>query len=148
MLPQRKRLPHDVPSWVPDGERYFITINCRQRCVNTLCRPTCSLRLFDSIRAYEARSRWYMAALVLMPDHLHLIASFPRSPGITATIRAWKGFQAKHADVDWQSGFFEHRLRSDREFSEKVQYVLMNPVRRGLAQSWREWPYVFVRGDW
>ena len=37
-LPQRHQLPHAIPAWVPDGARYFITINCRERGRNQLCR--------------------------------------------------------------------------------------------------------------
>jgi len=37
-LPERKRLPHQTPAWVPDVARYFITVNCRERGRNQLCQ--------------------------------------------------------------------------------------------------------------
>jgi hypothetical protein len=37
-FPTRARLGHEVPSWVPDGAFFFITINCIPRQANQLCR--------------------------------------------------------------------------------------------------------------
>ncbi len=88
-----------------------------------------------------------MWAMVIMPDHLHMIASFS-SVGIQSIIRSWKGYQAKSYAIDWQSGFFEHRLRNDKEFTEKFWYILNNPVRKGWAAEWSEWPHLFARGKW
>ncbi len=47
--PQRERLHHTVPSWVPAGETYFITMCCAERTINQLATPavfnvmTCAL---------------------------------------------------------------------------------------------------------
>jgi hypothetical protein len=34
----RRRLRHDVPMWVGEGARYFITVCCASRGINQLCR--------------------------------------------------------------------------------------------------------------
>ena len=41
-------------------------------------------------------------------------------------------------------GFFEHRLRNDEYFEEKVDYVLQNPVRAGLAADRKDWPFTLL----
>ncbi len=147
-LPIRKKLPHDIPSWVADGSRYFITINCARRGGDDLVADGRGLKLLESIAAYEALQKWYMHAMVVMPDHVHMIATFHRIPGIQATIKAWKSFHARGGGLSWQSGFFEHRLRNDAEFSEKLSYTLLNPVRKGLVVDWKDWSFTFVRGSW
>lgn len=76
-----------------------------------------------------------------MPDHLHFIATFDLEDGLAARIRAWKAYQARTLAVEFQSGFFEHRLRSEAEFVEKADYIRQNPVRRGLVSDANEWPY-------
>jgi len=47
------------------------------------------------------------------------------------------GFQKPH----WQEGFFDHLLRSHDSYSEKWDYVRMNPVRAGLSRTPEAWPY-------
>lgn len=147
MLPRRKKQPHDVPSWVSDDSRYFITINCRVRGEDALCGPGKARGLVESIAVYESMGKWYVFAMVIMPDHVHRIASFARDPGLRRAVQSWKGFHAKNAGIAWQSGFFEHRLRNEHEFTEKVSYVLMNPVRAGLTAQWQAWSHRFVRGE-
>ncbi len=144
-LPERKRLPHQIPAWVPEGARYFITVNCRARGRNQLCQAGVAEALLSSVEIYETLDHWYPWLLVVMPDHVHLIASFNREQGLQQVMAAWKGYHAKHHGIDWQSGFFEHRLRSSAEFVEKAAYVRLNPVRKGLAANASEWPYLWER---
>lgn len=80
-----------------------------------------------------------------MPDHIHLIATFNRQRGIQRTITAWKSFHAKQLKIDWQSDYFEHRLRSDDHYREKASYIRMNPVRKGLIAEADKWPYLWQR---
>ena len=148
MLPQRKKLPHEIPPWVAEGRRYFITINCKNRSEDTLCSHGRAPEILRSIEVYEDLQKWFVHALVIMPDHLHLVGTFSRTPGIRATIRAWKAFHARRLGIHWQADFFEHRLRDEDAFTVKIQYLLMNPVRSGLVDEWKKWPYTFVRGDW
>ena len=141
--PQRKRLPHDIPSWVPDGARYFVTINCAQRGADSLCRSGVAEALIEGIRVYQQQGRWYVWLLVVMPDHVHLIVSANRERGLRRTVSAWKGYFARTVGIRWQAGFFEHRLRSDSEFDEKAAYVRASPVRKGLVTHDPDWPYVW-----
>ena len=41
----------------------------------------------------------------------------------------------------WQSGFFDHILRSDESYAGKWNYVRNNPVRAGLVATADQWPY-------
>ena len=113
-----------------------------------MCASGLAAVLMDSVTIYENLGKWYVPAFVVMPDHIHLIAVFARQFGIGPTVRAWKGYHAKRSGIAWQSGFFEHRLRNDAEYIEKLAYVRMNPVRKGLVADWTKWPHTLVRGDW
>ena len=146
-LPERKKLMHAIPSWVPDGARYFITINCRVRGNNQLCREPVAPSLLESVEVYERLGRWYPWLLVVMPDHVHLLASFDRQLGLRRVIAAWKSYHAKQQGIVWQPDFFEHRLRTDDEFVEKAAYVRQNPFRKGLVARVEDWPYLWERGS-
>lgn len=41
----------------------------------------------------------------------------------------------------WQKGFFDHVLRSEESYSEKWDYVRLNPIRAGLVVQAEDWPY-------
>ncbi|MEY2498851.1 MAG: REP-associated tyrosine transposase [Verrucomicrobiota bacterium] len=143
--PIRKRLSHDVPLWVdPAKECYFITISCRHRGRNQLALPDVAKALLETIQHRNENLVWYVHVALLMPDHLHMLVSFPQSPKRLQTILSkWKEWTAKKLGISWQRDFFEHRLRQDESFRQKANYILHNPVRAGLVATAEEWPHMF-----
>ena len=146
MRPVRKQLPHEVPNWVdPDEAVHFITICCQSRGVNELTTACIAQGLLESIEHRHRRCDWYMHLALLMPDHVHFIASFPeRAKDMKTVISKWKEWTAKSLKIEWQRDFFEHRLRGDESFEEKADYIRANPVRAGLIANVERWPHVFV----
>ncbi len=82
-----------------------------------------------------------------LPDYLHLVIS-PSAECDTAAFvgqvknlvqrEAWKrGFPG----LIWQESFFDHFLRSDEQVEAVMEYVLKNPVRRGMVSRWEEYPF-------
>ncbi len=142
-VPGRRPLWHEVPPWIdPDESEYFVTICCRLRGVNQLCRPEVVDVLLTSARFYGEQRKWFLAPFLVMPDHVHMLASFARAYKIEAVISAWKRYTATKAGVQWQDRFFEHRLRSNESAEEKCNYILNNPLRAGLVEEASAWPYV------
>jgi len=45
----------------------------------------------------------------------------------------------------WQPESFDHVLRSSESLDAKIEYVLSNPVRRGLVRNWRDYPWVWKK---
>jgi putative transposase len=41
----------------------------------------------------------------------------------------------------WQRDYFDHFLRAADSYSEKWDYVSMNPVRKSLCSRTEEWPW-------
>jgi putative transposase len=143
-LPRRKALPHGVPEWVKAGEVFFVTICCARRVDNELCRAEVSNVLFEAIQFRQTRGDWHVHLLILMPDHLHMLVSFPRDVDMKKVIANFKELTAKKAGVEWQRDYFDHRLRSDESFDEKAHYIRMNPVRKGLVSRNEDWPYMWM----
>jgi putative transposase len=144
-LPERKRLPHDVPLFVDlRREIYFITIGCAERNRNELAVPKVAAALYHSIVYQNQRRVWFAHLFMLMPDHVHALLSFPpEGKPIKEVIRLWKHWTAVKIGIHWQRDFFEHRLRHDESRREKADYILNNPVRAGLVGSASDWPYVW-----
>jgi putative transposase len=145
MLPERKTLPHEIPSWANNGSLFFITLCTRPRGLNQLCHPETAAWIKDSLDFRERRGDWQISLVLLMPDHLHALMSFPPTPGMKAAIASWKHYVSHERKIEWQRDFFEHRLRSNDSIIEKAHYIRMNPVRAGLIAAHESWPYVWSR---
>ena len=141
-VPQRKWLHHTTPSWVNEGS-FFITICCQQRGTSQLCLPDISAKLFEAVQLYHEKQRWYVSLWLLMPDHIHALVACPQNESLAKWIAAWKRHTSRNAGIEWQKGFFDHRLRKAESFEEKATYIWMNPVRKGLVESPEGWPYVW-----
>ena len=89
-----------------------------------------------------------MGTYVVMPDHVHLFVTPSADAVLLANwVRYWKSqFTRKHGDLNkgWQSDYWDRTLRSNESYAEKRDYVLNNPVRKGLVIRAEDWPY---RGD-
>jgi len=144
-LPRRKILRHDVPSWVPEGATFFITINSLPRGQNQLAIPAVANALMESIATRVDRGQWWPRLVPFMPDHLHALMVFPDAQDLTAVVRDWKRYTARKEGIRWQRDFFDHRIRNDESLKEKWNYVAQNPIRAGLVLSPDDWPYVFGR---
>jgi len=139
----RKKLPHTVPQWVSEGSWFFITIKCVPPGENQLCRGEIGSGVLAALVHNHDKLVWHCRLGLLMPDHLHAIIAFPREPGMASTIKNWKKLVAGRLQVKWQRDFFDHRLRNDLELQEKMSYILMNPVRKGLCERMEDWVWVY-----
>jgi len=84
---------------------------------------------------------------VLMPDHLHLLANL-RQVRLSSAVGHLKARIAHSANVQrgttaplWQRGFHDHALRRDDDVLTIARYIVANPVRAGLAESARAYPF-------
>jgi len=141
-LPQRSWLYHTPPSWARD-EIYFITLCCQLRGQNQLCTEKTAGNLLDSVRHYHEQGRWYSALWLLMPDHLHALVAVPPTETLGKAMSGWKRYTSTKLGIEWQHGFFDHRLRHDESYNEKATYIRMNPVRKGLVAKPEDWPHIW-----
>ncbi|HEY0794048.1 MAG TPA: hypothetical protein VGD78_23505 [Chthoniobacterales bacterium] len=145
---RRKPLDHlGVPPSVRWNAEFYLTLCCAERGRNVLCNGQIGHAVLQSACFYEQLNRWWVGVLVLMPDHLHGIFGFPYEHDMISAVRRWKRYLARTHALTFQRGFFDHRIRSAESYHEKAHYILQNPVRAGLVQSWEDWPYVFRRAS-
>ena len=163
-LPMRKRLNHRGPLSVGVSSAwYFITICAVERfdygrAVSMKPPPTPFIEhaneILEAARYRHERSAWRLVLFLIMPDHIHLIAHFPsvssdaavssKPPyhgGMQYVIADLKRWLSTKYDIRFQRDFFDTRLRDDAHFVEKYNYVLGNPIRKGLCATPSDWPY-------
>jgi putative transposase len=47
----------------------------------------------------------------------------------------------------WQRRYWEHLIRDDGDYSRHVDYCYYNPVRHGLVERVRDWPFSTYHRD-
>jgi len=140
---RRRHLHHETPNWVPDNASYFITICALPRGENHLAHDQIAQAIYDAIKHYYT-SRWYAELILVMPDHIHGIFTFNLERYQLRNIfMPCKSYLAKTHGINWQDDFFDHRLRDNREYIEKAEYIRQNPVRAALVEKAADWPYVW-----
>jgi REP element-mobilizing transposase RayT len=58
-------------------------------------------------------------------------------------LKNWPGVELEHFRQKhlWQTRFFDHVIRNDRDLQENYEYIAMNPVRRGYVTHPQFYPY-------
>ena len=146
----RRKLPH----LQVDDKPHFVTFCTNQRWI----LPQSVRSLVLECCLHQNGQRFDLKAAVIMPDHVHLIftpliakdamdvcslAEIMDSIKGTSAHRVNKALQRK--GKVWQTESFDHVLRSSENLDAKIQYVLENPVRRGLARDWHDYPWLWQK---
>jgi len=105
---------------------------------------------------HDNGKRYNLHAAVVMPDHVHLLLlplrdekSWPYS--LPTILKLLKGTSARGVNKlsgssgpVWQEESFDHVLRSQGSFGEKLEYLRQNPVRRGLVKKPEDYKWLWV----
>lgn len=117
---------------------------------------------FASLLNTAERHKWRLYSYRLMPDHLHFVSALPESAArkinagfrgivpvsILDHIAAFKRYTT--TQLWWKLGGYERlwqRSSYDRVIwhgdspEAAIHYVPNNPVRAGLVEDWRSYPY-------
>ena len=60
-----------------EQSRLFYTVCCKQRGKNQLSQPALANAILETVKHRNAQGIWYARLVLLMPDHVHLMLSFP-----------------------------------------------------------------------
>ena len=99
-----------------------------------------------SLSGLRKRLPFALCGYCLMPDHVHAIVFPHEESTISEVMRRFKlavyqKLKAVGSRVEpfWQSRFYDHAVRTRGEFDDTLQYIHMNPVRRGLVENPLAW---------
>lgn len=145
--PNRRRMPHDCPPWVKNGDVFFITIACVPRHHNHLALLPVASEIEASLRHQHRKGHWWVHLFLLMPDHLHGLLSFSYPHSLGQSVINWKRYLSRRTGVRWQRDFFDHRIRNPRALNETWEYIRQNPVRKGLVASAEAWIFQWTYAD-
>ena len=130
-----RRLPH----WQSPGAVYFITFRATSGELSPAERDAAAAACL-----HWHGSRMHVAALVVMPDHVHLLCKPRERPGgywpVPELVKSIKRFAAGEINrlrgtngAVWQDEYYDRIVRDGAEFDEKYGYIVDNPVRKELV---------------
>lgn len=102
--------------------------------------------------------KWTLYAAVIMPDHVHALAQPLALPGgavveLSEIIHSVKSFSVHKINKQrgsrgsiWQDERFDRIVRDEAEFLEKWQYIINNPQKKELVDSWEDYPWLYEKG--
>jgi putative transposase len=142
------------------GGTFFFTVVTFQR-QRFLTDPQCLPILRESIAEARQRLPFTVDAWVLLPDHMHCIwtlppeeADFSKRWGLIKAIfskritpfhhkeRLQTASRTKNRETTIrQRRFWEHLIRDEVDFQRQVDYIHYNPVKHGLVDKVKDWPY-------
>ena len=137
------------------GGTYFFTINLANRADSLLVDEIDTLR--KVINKVKRQHPFILDAMVVLPEHLHLMLTLPDCDKDYATriMLIKSGFsrqlpkrerisvsrKAKGERGIWQRRYWEHLIRDERDFATHVDYIHYNPVKHGYVKQVVDWPY-------
>jgi putative transposase len=105
-------------------------------------------------RVMQARREehgFLLTAWVFLPDHWHAILGPRYLKGISLVMESVKVSSTRQINAErgelgrlWQGRFFDRALRTVKEYQETVEYIHLNPLRRGLVKRPEDWKWSSV----
>lgn len=157
-------MPRKLKRYYGQGHFHFITCSCYRRLplLGRARARTVFVRILGEVRA---KYNFKIAGYVAMPEHVHLLISEPAT-GTPSTVmkvlkqRVSRRLRQKrrrknpgqlplwsHDDGGkglrsvWQPRFHDFNVFTKKKKNEKLHYMHMNPVKRGLVKQAKDWPW-------
>jgi len=143
-------MPKGLKRYYGAGDAHFITCSCYQRrkLLNTPDRRDLFLETLEQVRQ---RYTFVVLGYVVMPEHFHLLMSEPETGSPSTVMQVLKqrfarqvpgctsaGEMMEKSRV-WQERFYDFNVWSEGKRIERLRYMHLNPVKRGLVAAPEEW---------
>jgi REP-associated tyrosine transposase len=145
------------------GHLHFITFSCYRRLplLGSVQARNTFMQVLEEVRD---QYRFSLVGFVVMPEHVHLLISEPERGTPSTVVQVLKQRVSRHLrqeklNVDgqregdfenlenslgrfWQFRFYDFNVWSLKKRVEKLQYMHLNPVKRGLVDHPKNWPWI------
>ena len=136
-----------------EGYSYYLTIVTHQR--NPILIEHIEV-LRESFRESMRYYQYHIDAIVILPDHLHMIITPAQAKAYPKIVRAIKyNFSTKVSHDQgqsmarhkkgmnpvWQKRYYEHTIRNEKDYLRCIEYMRDNPVKHGLVEHPKAWKY-------
>ncbi len=135
---QRLRITAEVEAWLD-----------RAPACTLLAQPAVAAMVSEAVEHRAHAGVWDVFEYVVMPSHIHLFLRLKRGRLKEAVegLKTWTGSRIARLVPErgggpvWQKEWFDHWSRSLAEDDRIQAYIRQNPVKAGLVNDWRQWPW-------
>ena len=134
-----------------DGYSYFITVVTHGR--NPILIENIAL-LRESFHVSKQKYAYKIDAIVILPDHFHMIITPKHADEYPHIIRVIKQHFSKHCSkrdyahlyqswsrekkgysLIWQKRFYEHTIRDEKDYVRCLEYIRNNPLKHKYVEN-------------
>ncbi|MEP6708017.1 MAG: hypothetical protein ABJC05_10885, partial [Pyrinomonadaceae bacterium] len=141
---------HEGPIWLKDERVARLVADCIQ---------------------YRDGKVYRLDAFCIMSNHVHIVCKpflneksltikaeaerlvyESKEPPFAVVMHSLKSYTAnetnkilKRSGAFWETESYDHVIKDEEEYHRVVAYVLNNPVKVGLVDDWRKWPWNWKR---
>jgi putative transposase len=140
-------LRHADPANIVAGVRTFFVTSSTAGKRNLLQSDRAARLFIDVLYSYRAQQKYLLHAFVVMPDHFHLLITVS-DISIERAVQFIKGGFAFRSGKElgfrapvWERGFSETRVNDPDAAARISDYIVQNPVRRGLVMNSAEYAF-------
>lgn len=143
----RRNLPH----YQNANRIYLVTFVTRNRHILPPVARDITVEEISNVHDSMA----FVHTAVVMPEHVHAVMqplwdNAGVSIALPTILKTLKGRSARYINLAlgrtgtvWLDESHDHQLRNSESLLEKIDYVLQNPVRRGLASVPDQYPWIW-----
>jgi len=145
-----------------EKDAQFITFSCykRRKLLNT---DAAKRIVIGTLGSQLVTHVGLCIGFVIMPEHVHCLVWFNEPKHVSPFMNHWKDqtsirikelYRTKfpayastidEADPAWQSRYYPFNVFSEKKLAEKLDYMHLNPVRRGLVIRAVDWKWSSAR---
>jgi len=137
-----------------DGHSYYFTIVTHKR--NPILIDNIEL-LRESFRESKRFYIFTIDAIVVLPDHMHMIITPKDVRDYPRIIKSIKYNFSRHFNVEeeqsisrykrkikpiWQKRYYEHTIRDEKDYMRCLEYIRNNPLKHHYVANDEQWEYM------
>jgi putative transposase len=157
---EKKRVQHEL-HW-KHFERFDSLLDGSSSGPSWLKQPDIAATVQKSLHHLDGKE-YDLFAYCIMLNHVHVVCvgqvSRPDLDGtgvpsyiVSDIFGSIKKYTARRANKIlgrrgpfWQDESYDHVIRDGEELERTIWYVLFNPVKAKLVQSWEQWPWTYIK---
>ncbi|MBZ5573580.1 MAG: transposase [Acidobacteriia bacterium] len=118
---------------------HFITFSCYRRAPLFKTPPACHIfeHTLERVRQWYG---FYVTGYVVMPEYVHLLLSEPERGRLSVVVQMLKQITSQQLKESgesafWQARYYDFNVWSEGKRTQKLDYMHLNPVKRGLVKA-------------
>jgi len=127
---------------------YYHIIICTDQRQKILADYKIASIIFKTFDWLQTENRLEWICIMVMPDHVHTVIKLNEGQTLPKVLHSMKLFTAREINkclsrnsVLWQKSYTDWCIRTEETLNKTIRYCYMNPVRKGIVTSPRDYPY-------